>query len=82
MEDEILDQVGLYYLGHTWFQAGDIGEVLETMSRVDPSDVWSWSREWIKTAERLEVLGDESVASGELKWLTTRHLRPSRMSND
>jgi hypothetical protein len=65
LTDEVLDEVGLYYLGQAWYQATDIGEVLETMSRCDPTDKWSWSQEFTKTATRMEALGKESADAGE-----------------
>jgi hypothetical protein len=70
LTDEILDEVGLYYLGQAWYQASDIGEVLETMSRVDPNDKWSWSQEFFKTATRMEALGKESADAGEY-WISS-----------
>ena len=57
MADPILDEIALFYLGHTWFQGADIGEVLETMYRTNHSDPWSWHAEFTKTAERLEDVG-------------------------
>jgi alpha-beta hydrolase superfamily lysophospholipase len=76
MSDEILDQVVLFYLGEAWAGMTDIGEVLETARRVDAKDPRSWTREWRKTAERLERAAGEAeraghdLSAGEL-WLRT-----------
>lgn len=64
LADDILNEVGLYYLGQAYYAAADIGEVLETFSRVNASDPWSWSVQWRKTANRLEGLAKESSNAG------------------
>ncbi|HVP18985.1 MAG TPA: alpha/beta fold hydrolase [Spirochaetia bacterium] len=55
MADPILDQVLLFYLSEAWQGSSDIGEVLDTASRVLPDDEHSWTREWQRTAERLRA---------------------------
>ena len=65
MADPILDEIALFYLGHTWFQGADIGEVLETMYRTNHSDPWSWHTEFTKTAERLEDVGKTFEEEGK-----------------
>ena len=64
MADPILDQVLLFYLDRAWHGASDIGECLETASRVIPDDPYSWAREWTRTAERLRVQADHVQARG------------------
>lgn len=64
MSDEILDQVVLFYLGEAWAGLTDVGEVLETAKRVDAGDPRSWTREWRKTAERLERAAAEAERAG------------------
>jgi alpha-beta hydrolase superfamily lysophospholipase len=66
MADPILDQVLLFYLGHTWQQMSDVGECLDTASRVDPTDPRSWTREWTVTADRLSAAADTCEAHGHL----------------
>jgi pimeloyl-ACP methyl ester carboxylesterase len=68
MADPILDQVLLFYLGNVWQQASDIGECLDTASRVAPEDEYSWAREWRRTAERLQRTGMASFRSNH--WLS------------
>lgn len=63
-QNPVLDQVTLHYLGQAWHQSADVGEVLETVSRVDETDPTSWSREWQKTAERLTAVAQKSEAAG------------------
>ncbi|CAB9524994.1 20-hydroxy-prefusarin hydrolase FUS2 [Seminavis robusta] len=62
--DPIADEVALFYLGHTYFQGADIGEVLETIYRTNHTDPRSWHDEFTKTAERLEAVGKEFEDEG------------------
>lgn len=64
LADPVLDEIALYYLGQTWQQSSDVAEVLETLSRLNNSDPWSWTTEWKKTAERLETLGKDTETAG------------------
>jgi hypothetical protein len=64
MADPILDNVLLYYLGSVRQGLADVGEVLDTAGRVDPTDEWSWPREWFRTAARLSAQADASEARG------------------
>lgn len=64
MADPILDQVLLFYLGSVRQGLADVGECLDTASRVDPGDERSWPREWRKTAERLSRQAAASEARG------------------
>lgn len=56
MSDPILDQTLLFYLSMTYSQQSDVGECLETASRIVANDPSSWTKEWIKTANRLDSL--------------------------
>jgi len=53
MSDPILDQSLLFYLAMTWSGQADVGECLETASRVNSADPDSWAAEWTKTADKL-----------------------------
>jgi hypothetical protein len=64
MNDAVLDSVVLHYLGQSWDQSADVGEVLETASRVDPTLSGSWLSEWTITADRLAAIGASSEAAG------------------
>jgi alpha-beta hydrolase superfamily lysophospholipase len=83
MADPILDQVLLFYLDRAWQQESDIGECLETASRVNPDDEFSWSREWFRTAERLKAQADavlergHKLSAGELALRASTYYRAS-----
>ena len=62
--DPILDSVVLHYLGQAWDQSSDVGEVLETVSRIDPSIPGDWMHEWEITARRLLKSAETSLAAG------------------
>lgn len=77
MEDPILEQVLLFYLGHTWQGLADVSECLGTASRVRKGDKWSWTNEWEKTADRLARLAEESEAAGHKISAGEAYLRAS-----
>ncbi len=62
--DDVLDQVLLFYLSEAWQGMSDINDCLETLDRVDADDPESCSREWRKTAERLERTGYAKLEEG------------------
>jgi pimeloyl-ACP methyl ester carboxylesterase len=64
MDDAVLNDVLLFYLSASYQQLTDIGEVLDTATRVDAADRWSWPREWVKTADRVRALGEASHSDG------------------
>lgn len=64
LADDVLDEVALHYLGQTWHQSADVGEVLETVSRVDAADPESWQNQWKITASRLEAVAQEAEDAG------------------
>ncbi len=64
MPDPILDQVLLFYLGEARMGMTDVGEVLDTVSRVKADDEYSWTREWEKTAERLRAAAEAGEKAG------------------
>jgi esterase/lipase len=53
MSDPTLDQSLLFYLAMTWSGQADIGECLETASRINSSDPNSWTEEWTRTGNNL-----------------------------
>lgn len=74
-QNPVLDSVALHYLGETWHQSADVGEVLETLSRVDENDPISWMHEWRKTAERLAAQGMRSEQAGHPLSASQAYLR-------
>jgi pimeloyl-ACP methyl ester carboxylesterase len=77
MADPILDQVLLFYLSEAWEGMTDVGEVLETASRVRIDDPTSWSREWLKTAERVRATAEMSEKAGHRLSAGEAYLRAS-----
>ena len=72
MSDPILDQTLLFYLSMTYSQQSDVGECLETASRIVSNDPSAWTKEWVKTASRLDSLARKEeqeknyISSGNL----------------
>lgn len=60
MSDPILDQSLLFYMAMTWSGQADVGECLETASRINSSHPDSWAEEWTKTADRLLLAAQEA----------------------
>lgn len=77
MEDEILEQVLIFYMSHTWQQLSDIGECLDTANRIKRGDPWSWSKEWDSTAKRLQALAEDSESQGHRVSAGEAYLRAS-----
>ena len=64
MPDPIMDDQLLFYLSSTYVGMADIGEILETVTRIDTQDPDSWFKEWMKTANRVRGMAGESLAAG------------------
>lgn len=62
--DPVMDEQLLFYLGATWSGMSDIGECLDTASRITPDDLTAWPREWQRTAERVHGMADKSLSAG------------------
>ena len=77
MGDRILDQVLLFYLSQAWAGTTDVGEVLLTARRVNAEDPDSWSREWLKTAERVRATAEKSEKAGHRLTAGQAYLRAS-----
>lgn len=63
MTDNVMNSQLLHFLAAAYGYQADIGEVLDTGTRIDPADEWSWPTEWVRTAERLQDMGDASLAN-------------------
>lgn len=77
MPEPLLDQMLLSYLGGVWQGEADIGECLDTASRVEPEDEFSWAREWIRTAERIRQVAQQAEVKGQLSRAGEAWLRSS-----
>ena len=64
LADPVLENQLLHYLAAVYSAQADVGEVLDTGRRVDPSDKYSWPREWVSTADRVRAMGEKSLARG------------------
>jgi esterase/lipase len=64
--DSIMDNQLLWYLSATWQRMADIGECLDTATRIKPDDDHSWFAAWLATADRVRQYGDGSAARGHL----------------
>src|SRR3712207_1252362 len=62
--EPIMDNQLLWYLSHTGQGMADIGECLDTASRIDAADENSWPKEWLETAGRVRKLAENSLAKG------------------
>lgn len=62
--DALMDERLLFYLGHTWYRMAEIGECLDTASRIAAGDSASWRAEWFRTADRVKAMGDASLQNG------------------
>ncbi|MGF1504475.1 MAG: alpha/beta hydrolase family protein [Anaerolineae bacterium] len=62
--DPLMDERLLYKLGQIWYRMGDVGEILDTASRIEASQPASWRAEWFHSADRLRAMADDSLASG------------------
>lgn len=75
--DPVMDEQLLFYLGATWSGMSDIGECLDTASRITPDDLSTWPREWRKTADRVLDMADRSMAAGHRISAGQAYLRAS-----
>ena len=77
MPDPILDQVLLYYLGEARMGLTDIGEVLDSASRVKADDEYSWTREFSATADRVCAAAEAGEKAGHRIGAGEAYLRAS-----
>jgi hypothetical protein len=75
MADPIMENQLLHFLAATYSAQADIGEVLDTAHRIAPDDEWSWPTEWVKTADRIRLMGDASLARGHTQSAGNAYLR-------
>jgi hypothetical protein len=73
--EPIMDNQLMWYLSHTGQGMADIGECLDTASRIDAADRSSWPREWLGTAERVHKMAKNSLAKGRKRSAGAAYLR-------
>ena len=77
MGDPISESQLIYLLGAAWDGMTDVGECLATARRIQSADVWSWTREWSGTAERVRAVAKASAARGHRVSAGEAYLRSS-----
>ena len=75
--DPVMDEQLLFYLSGTWSGMSDIGECLDTASRITPDDLTSWPQEWRKTADRVHGMAEASLKAGHRISAGQAYLRAS-----
>jgi alpha-beta hydrolase superfamily lysophospholipase len=64
-------------IGKTPYGGADIGECVSTAYRIKDGDFESWCNEWLKTARRIEEIGNQSLESGHIISAKEAYLRAS-----
>src|SRR5215467_10511300 len=67
----------LNVIGKAVYGGTDIGECLSTAYRIKDGDFESWYSEWLKTAQRLEEIGNHSLEHGHITSAKEAYLRAS-----
>jgi hypothetical protein len=62
--EPIMDNQLLWYLSHVGQGMADIGECLDTATHIDAADAYSWPKAWLRTAERVLKMAENSLAKG------------------
>jgi alpha-beta hydrolase superfamily lysophospholipase len=62
--EPVMDNQLLWYLSHAGQGMSDIGECLDTARRIDAADEYSWPKEWLRTADRVEKMAKNSLSRG------------------
>jgi pimeloyl-ACP methyl ester carboxylesterase len=76
-KDELFDAQLLRALNDVYYGGADIGECMVTAQRITEISAESWYQEWLRTAERIDELGEASLASGHLVSAREAFLRAS-----
>ena len=75
IREPIMDNQLLWYLSHVGQGMADVGECLDTASRIDAADENSWPKEWLQTAERVRSIAENSLAKGHERSAGEAYLR-------
>jgi len=60
----VMDAQLLFWLGLASVGLTDVGEVLDTATRIEVGNELSWFEQWLATAERVESYGKTALAAG------------------
>lgn len=75
LADPVMENQLLHFLAATYSAQADIGEVLDTATRINIQDDWSWPNEWVRTAERVRAMGDASLTRNHTRSAGNAYLR-------
>ncbi|AGC47294.1 hypothetical protein MYSTI_06021 [Myxococcus stipitatus DSM 14675] len=75
LADPVMENQLLHFLAATYSAQADIGEVLDTASRISIDDDWSWPTEWVRTADRVRAMGDASFTRNHTRSAGKAYLR-------
>ncbi|XXF78746.1 alpha/beta fold hydrolase [Myxococcaceae bacterium GXIMD 01537] len=75
--DGLMDNQMLWFLSHTANGQSDLGEGLETATRIKAGDERSWFEEWVKTAQRVHGVAQGCEAKGHRLSAGTAYARAS-----
>lgn len=71
----VMDTQLMFWLGQAGSGLTEVGEVLDTATRIEPGDEGSWFGEWCATAERVRGYGDAAAARGHERSAASHYLR-------
>ncbi|WP_437694462.1 hypothetical protein [Sorangium sp. So ce176] len=71
----VMDAQIVFWLGLASMGLTDVGEVLDTATRVRPGDERSWFEQWLATAKRVRGYGEEAEARGHTRSAASHFLR-------
>jgi hypothetical protein len=71
----VMDTQLLFWLGLAPMGLTDIGEVLDTATRIRSGDERSWFDAWLETGRRVQQYGDEAAARGHERSAAVHYLR-------
>jgi hypothetical protein len=60
----VMDTQLMFWLGLAPTGLTDVGEVLDTATRIRPGDEVSWFEQWLATAGRVRAYGDDAMSRG------------------
>lgn len=71
----VMDAQIVFWLGLASMGLTDVGEVLDTATRIRPGDERSWFEQWLATAKRVRGYGEEAEARGHTRSAASHFLR-------
>lgn len=81
-KDDLYDAQLLRAVGHATYRGAEIGECPATVDRVKELDADGWYDAWMKTADRIRAIADESLAAARTVSARREGRRPKASSRD